>query len=179
MVYEMEPEKQRRRVHGWVKINERPVTNSGEHVVIYILGWLNKANQFSLHFFKPAATPIHESMAMFGTNNIEQPVGIYEEGVVEKRDRVLEMAFGYPATLFVSSAPEEVRIMMFAPLIQQGCNGQKFIVNETRNCVFFKPTEYLGKCGKRMDIYRVLMAELAFLRARQMLKEVKKFILVR
>jgi hypothetical protein len=84
------------------------VTNSGEHVVIYILGWLYKAKQFSLHFFKHAATPIHESMAMFGTDNIEQPVGIYEEGVVEKRDRLLEMAFGHPATLFVSSAPEEV-----------------------------------------------------------------------
>jgi hypothetical protein len=118
-------------------------------------------------------------MAMFGTNNIEQPVGIYEEGVVEKRDRLLEMAFGHPATLLVSSAPKEIRIMMLAPFIQQGCNGQKFIVNKTRNCVFFKPTENLGKCGKRMNIHRVLVAELAFLKARQMLKEVEKFILVR
>jgi hypothetical protein len=155
------------------------VTNSGKHVVIYILGWLYEANQLSLHFFKPAATPIHESMAMFGTNNIEQPVGIYEEGVVEKRDRVLEMALGHPATLFVSSASKEVRIMMLAPFIQQSCNVQKFIVNKTRNCVFFKPTENLGKCSKRMNIYGVLVAELAFLRARQMLKEVENFILVR
>jgi hypothetical protein len=139
------------------------VTNSGKHVVIYILGWFYEANQLSLYFFKPATTPIHESMAVLSTDNIEQTVGIYEEGVMKKRDRVLEMAFGHPATLFVSFATEEVRIMMFAPLVQQGCNGQKF----------------LGKCGKRMDIYGVLMAELAFLRARQMLKEVKKFILVR
>jgi hypothetical protein len=120
------------------------VSNSGKHVVIYVLGWLHEANQMSLHFSEPATTPIHEPMAMFGTNNIEQPVGIYEEGVVEKCDRVLEVAFGHPATLFVSSAPEEVRIMMLAPLVQQGCNGQKFFVNKTGYCIFFKPTEYLG-----------------------------------
>jgi hypothetical protein len=91
-------------------------------------------------------------------DNVEQPVGVYEKGVVEKRDRLLEMAFDHPATLLVSSAPEEVRIMTFAPLVQQGCNGQKFIVNETRKRVFFKPTEYLGKSGKRVNIYGVLMA---------------------
>jgi hypothetical protein len=125
MVYEVEPENQRRRIHRWVEINERPVTNPGEHVVIYIVGGLHKAKQFSLHFFKLAAMPIHESMAMLGANNVEQPVGVYEEGIMEERDRLLKMAFGHPPTFLVSSAPEEVRIMMFAPPVQQGCNCQK------------------------------------------------------
>jgi hypothetical protein len=56
-------------------------------------------------------------MAMFGANNVEQSVGVYEEGVMKKGDRLLEMAFGLPATVSVSSAPEEVRVMMLAPLV--------------------------------------------------------------
>jgi hypothetical protein len=123
MVYEVEPEKQRRRVHGLVKIDERPVTNTGEHIVVYIFGGLHKAKQFSLHFFKLAATPIHESMAMFIANNVEQSVGVHEEGVMEEGDGLLKVAFGFPAAVSVSSAPEEVRIMMLAPLSQQGYNG--------------------------------------------------------
>jgi hypothetical protein len=118
MVYEVEPEKQSCRVHGWVKIDARPVTNSGDHVVVCIFGGLYKAKQFSLHFFKLAAAPIHESMTMFGANNVKQSVGVYEEGVMEKGDRLLELAFGFPAAVSVSSAPEEVRIMMLAPLVQ-------------------------------------------------------------
>jgi hypothetical protein len=117
MIHEVEPEEERRRVHRWVKIDERPVTNSGKHIAVDIFRRLYKTKQFSLHFFKLAVMPIHESMTVFGANNVEQSVGIYEEGVMEKADRLLEMVFGFPATVSVSSAPEKVRIMILTPLV--------------------------------------------------------------
>jgi hypothetical protein len=76
MIYEMEPEKQRCRIHRWIELDERPVTNSGKYILVDIFRRVYKT-KFSL--LKFSVTPIHESMTMFGTNNVEQPVGVYEK----------------------------------------------------------------------------------------------------